>query len=231
MPELVSDCPRCGSSKVTFDVSAGVNLYKAHDWQVHREVFAVCRHCRHSTILAIADKDFKEAQSMRGDDWMRLPSLTGRVIVKGFLSIADVKAKDAPEALPPEIEAAYREGAKCMAVGCYNAGATMFRLCLDHATRALLPDQDEQGLTQNIRRSLGLRLQWLFRVGRLPEAFRDLATCVKDDGNDGAHAGNLSEDDADDLQEFAFVLLERLYTEPAKLKEAADRRAARRAVP
>jgi hypothetical protein len=51
---------------------------------------------------------------------------------------------------------------------------------------------------------------------------------VKDDGNDGAHRGTLGKADAEDLQDFTFELLERLYTEPARLKQAEERRKQRR---
>jgi hypothetical protein len=43
-----------------------------------------------------------------------------------------------------------------------------------------------------------------------------------------AHGGTLKNEDADDLLDFTVELLERLYTEPAKLKLAEERRKARR---
>ncbi|CAG9238659.1 hypothetical protein BGLA2_860017 [Burkholderia gladioli] len=104
----------------------------------------------------------------------------------------------------------------------------MFRLCLDFATKALMPD-DTPGLNAQGRRSLGLRMNWMFENNILPAALQDLAQCVKDDGNDGAHDGTLSAVDAEDLQEFTFELLERLYTEQKRLQIAKDRRAARHA--
>lgn len=78
------------------------------------------------------------------------------------------------------------------------------------------------------RRNLAPRLEWLFDNGRLPADLRDLSAAVKDDGNDGAHDGNLSEEDAEDIYDFAYALLERIYTEPARLKARAARAAARR---
>jgi hypothetical protein len=104
----------------------------------------------------------------------------------------------------------------------------MFRLCVDKATRAMLPKEDLHGLNAKIRRNLGLRLPWLLDNHVLPEALRDLSTCIKDDGNDGAHDGSLSKEDAEDVLDFTFALLERLYTEPARLRTANERRIARR---
>lgn len=154
-------------------------------------------------------------------------SLNNAFDVCGYLSLKDRNAEPPPEHLPTNVDAAFREGATCMTVKCFNAAGTMFRLCLDFATKALMPQDNVDGLNSKIRGSLGLRLNWLFDTGRLPEALHELATCVKDDGNDGAHDGTLTEVDAEDLQEFTFELLERLYTEPKRLELAKARRDAR----
>ena len=114
-------------------------------------------------------------------------------------------------------------------VGCYNAAGTMFRLCVDFATNELLPDMGlPGGPNSKQRRELGHRLQWLFDNGLLPEQLHGLASCVKEDGNDGAHRGSLTKEDAEDLIDFATALLERLYTEPKRLQLAEQRRTARR---
>lgn len=63
----------------------------------------------------------------------------------------------------------------------------------------------------------------------LPESLRELSKCVREDGNDGAHAGTLVKDDAEDLLDFTSALLERIYTEPERLIIAQKRRDARRA--
>jgi hypothetical protein len=110
----------------------------------------------------------------------------------------------------------------------------MFRLCLDLATKDLLPDESDTSIDQpnrKQRRDLGLRVPWLITNGFLPEALGDLAGVVKEDGNDGAHAGNIGREDAEDLLDFTHVLLERLYTEPARIALAAARRVERRQTP
>ncbi|NOY87164.1 MAG: DUF4145 domain-containing protein, partial [Deltaproteobacteria bacterium] len=103
----------------------------------------------------------------------------------------------------------------------------MFRLCTDLATRAMLPECEADGLNKKVRRSLGLRLPWLFDNDHLPETLRELSTCIKDDGNDGAHEGNLTKEDAEDILDFTFVLLERIYTEPKRIELANERRETR----
>ena len=72
-------------------------------------------------------------------------------------------------------------------------------------------------------------MPWLFEHGHLPADLRDLSTCIREDGNDGAHAGTLTKEDAEDLLDFTRELLERLHTEPAKLRLVEERRKARRA--
>ena len=148
--------------------------------------------------------------------------------VERYITTRDRANTPPPDYLPENIRLAFEEGSMCLSVKCFNAAGTMFRLCVDHATTALIPDANSNGLNSAIRRSLGLRLQWLFENGYLPQALRDLSHAVKEDGNDGAHAGLLTEQDAEDLLDFTVALLERLYTEPKRLELAIARRAARR---
>jgi hypothetical protein len=105
----------------------------------------------------------------------------------------------------------------------------MFRLVIDLTTRPLLPESEDQGRpNRKVCRDLGLRLPWLFQNGRLPLDLQELSHCIREDGNDGAHIGALTMPDALDLQDFTDALLERLYSEPERLKQAKARRDQRR---
>jgi len=81
------------------------------------------------------------------------------------------------------------------------------------------------------RRDLGLRLPWLIEHGLLPKELHDLSHCIKEDGNDGAHTGTLKKEDAEDMLDFTTALLERVYTEPERLRLAKERREQRRKPP
>jgi hypothetical protein len=156
-------------------------------------------------------------------------ALNDLVHIEGYISLKEFVAVAPPEHCPPHIEAVFREGAACLAVECFNAAGTMFRLCVDLSTREMLPPEDSDGgPNSKQRRDLGLRLPWLFDNGRLPEGLRDLSHCIKEDGNDGAHAGTLTKEDAEDLSDFTSALLQRVYTEPERLKLATERRERRR---
>lgn len=231
LPELTADCPRCEALKSTFDVS-GENFLgvTAHGWVTSHEVFGVCRACGRSTIFVLRLKDYEASHDAREPRfWQRQISFNRHFEVRGYVSLKDRDPRPSPDALPDDVAKAYAEGSRCMAAGCPNAAAAMFRLALDLATEPLLPPEDEPEPARRIRRDLGLRLPWLFDSGRLPVDLRALSDCVREDGNDGAHRGNISDEDAEDLQDFCFVLLERLFTERARLAAAEDRRKSRRA--
>ena len=91
-----------------------------------------------------------------------------------------------------------------------------------------MPADDAQGPNARTRRDLGLRLPWLFQNGFLPAALKELSACIREDGNDAAHSGTLRKTDAEDLLDFTTALLERIYTEPERLRLAQQRRDSRR---
>lgn len=232
MAELVADCPRCGASKITFDVIASHRVFdrQAYEWQLASEAFCICRHCHVSTTFRLNVRDPQFTPLFKGKGLSAYEGALNSVVgQRGYVSQKDMSGVQAPEHLPGEIEAAFREGATCLAVNCFNAAGAMFRLCVDLATQPLLPlEGDTNGPNARQRRDLGLRIQWLFDNQRLPNALHEVAKCIKEDGNDAAHRGSLSESDAEDLQDFTVILLERLYTEPKRLEEAAARRERRR---
>lgn len=229
MSELVADCPRCAAKKITFDLLAATMVHLQYRWQRWYEAFCVCRHCSNSTVFVLAQSDIKFEEAIEKFGLPRLPgSVNDFFSVERYISQHDRASLEPPEHVPEEIGAIFKEGAKCLTIDCCNAAGTMFRLCVDMASTALLPATDLDGLNSKIRRSLGLRLVWLFDNKVLPESLRELSHCIKEDGNDGAHAGTLTKPDAEDLLDFTVALLERLYTEPRRLEIAKERRNARR---
>lgn len=146
-----------------------------------------------TTIFVLSESVYKNYDYVHKVSLLKVEGALNKYVdVKGHISLKDTASVEPPEFLPEEIESAFREGATCLAVGCYNAAGTMFRLCIDRATRSMLPSEDMPGLNSKVRRDLGLRLPWLFENGLLPGGLKELSSCIKEDGNDGAHAGNLS---------------------------------------
>jgi uncharacterized protein DUF4145 len=232
LAQLVDDCPRCDARTTTFDVLATTEVLRVeYGWQAWREAFCVCRNCSQATVFHIADRETDSSELIRAAHGLdKIPgSATSYVNVEGFVSLKDEAHARAPEHTPPDIDAVFAEGATCLAVRCFNAAGVMFRTCVDLATRKLLPDGEAEGLNARVRRDLGLRLPWLFEHGLLPSDLKDLSTCIREDGNDGAHQATLTEHDAEDLLDFTNRLLERLYTVPGRLKMSEQRREKRRA--
>jgi Domain of unknown function (DUF4145) len=236
MPLLVANCPRCGAKSITFDVLAQTLRTTQYGWQHWYEAFSVCRKCHRSAIFLVAMKSEayhqRSGESVTGEQLMQYKgSLNDLFSVERYISIRDEAHHPPPEFLSDELANAFTEGATCFSVACYNASATMFRLCVDLVTRPLLPDPANAAVAQpnsKQRRDLGLRLPWLFDNKLLDVSLKELAKCIREDGNDGAHAGNLSKEDTEDILDFTTTLLERLVTEPKRLEQAEARRNARR---
>lgn len=228
MAELVADCPRCGAKRITFDLMSEAYVSMRHNWQKVYEAFCICRHCNRSTVFILFDAGIDESKYIEKFGLSKVSgSVNPLVRIQNHISQKDQNPTKTPEHLPEEIQSVFVEGATCLAVGCFNASATMFRLCVDLATKGRLPEEP-QAPNAKIRRNLGLRLEWLFENKILPDELKELSSCIKEDGNDGAHEGTLKEEDAEDLLDFTTALLERLYTEPERLKIAKERRDQRR---
>lgn len=214
---------------MSFDVTDAHIIREEYGWKNWYEAFCVCRHCKRATIFALSESVNSDYNHVHRKGLLNLAEALNRYTdVKGFVSLKDTAAKQPPDHLPEQMDLIFREGATCLSVGCYNAAGTMFRLCVDLASISMLPEGEGCGPNAKIKRNLGLRLPWLFDNGLLPEALRELSVCIKDDGNDGAHQGTLSEEDVEDLLDFTYVLLERIYTEPERLRLAKARREKRR---
>lgn len=228
MSELVANCPRCGSKEMTFDLWHQLPLYIQYDWQYWFEAFCVCRKCNRSTVFILSQKAISDKNEIKNGLANLKRAVNQLMKIEGYISLKDASSRKPPDYLSENIDAVFREGAACLSIKCFNAAGTMFRLCIDLATRAMLPAEEAEGLNSKVRRNLGLRLKWLLSNKILPEALGELSSCVKDDGNDGAHEGTLKEADAEDLLDFTYALLERIYTEPKRIELAKERRLARR---
>jgi hypothetical protein len=212
-------------------VLASNHIFSNWGWRKNWEAYCVCGHCDRGTIFVLSQDhqhDSSKFDRVKGQLQAIDGVINSLVSVEGFISVGDIGAVAPPEHLPENVLNAFKEGAKCLAVGCFNAAGTMFRLCVDMASTSKLPQEDVAGLNKAIRRSLGLRLPWLFDNHYLPDDLRQLSHCIKEDGNDGAHEGTLTEADALDLLDFTTALLERIYTQPEKVRLAGERRSQRR---
>jgi hypothetical protein len=63
----------------------------------------------------------------------------------------------------------------------------------------------------------------------MADSQRLLDRCIREDGNEAAHAGTLTRAEAEDRLDFTTALLERVFTEPERIRLAEERRKQRRA--
>jgi hypothetical protein len=160
MSLLIADCPRCGAKSITFDVSALVFKHRVYGWQDWYEVFSICRYCHRPTVFSIQQKspDLKIGGERPTIDAILEydAALNSFFIVDSCISLRDHVQHQAPEFLDENIANAFKEGAACFSIACYNAAATMFRLCVDLVTRPLLPDPSDKTVEQpNAKRETG----------------------------------------------------------------------------
>jgi len=195
------------------------------------EVFSVCRNCHLSTVFVMSPRTIDLPHAFSEKYTYSEGVVNEHLTLKGFISLKDLAAAKPPEHLPGDIARAFNEGSTCFSVNCFNAAVAMYRLCLDLATKSLLPQEDTPGLSEHGRRNLSPRLKWLFENKRLDHTLEDLSHCIKDNGNDGAHDGTVTDKDAQDVQDFTFELLDRLYTRPKRIELAKSRRDERHKTP
>ncbi|NLQ23399.1 DUF4145 domain-containing protein [Shewanella sp. S-1] len=224
----VTDCPRCKAQKTTFDVLAFAPVREIDSYQdtFYLEVPMQCRNCKQVSVISAnvtGRATFRDLNDLNEHKHLLYEFLD--VLV--FVTLADVKASAPPEHLPQNIHNAFVEGAKCYAAGCYNAAGAMFRLSLDLASKSQLPKDDT--LTNHRQKTnLADRLEWLFENNHWPVALKEMVTCIRQDGNDGAHDGELGEAEAFDIMDFSFMVLEKIYAEPERIRISQERRAIRK---
>ncbi len=229
MAELVADCPRCGARRITFDIRGSHELLpRRHNWEYQFEVLAVCRQCQRTTDFVLVTRlerheDVREVLSRKTLEQFPM-DLDQCFDVTGFICPKDLASVAPPDHVPDDIATAFREGATCCNVECWNAAAAMFRLCIDLATKAKLLKKDEANIPRHKREKLGPRLKWLFANNVLPDDLEELSTCIHEDRNDGT----LEKADALALRDFATALLDRIYTQPERLRLAKVWRKERR---
>jgi Domain of unknown function (DUF4145) len=233
MSILIYNCSRCQANRVTFDVIAQIFRHSEYGWKHWFETCCVCRNCSTPSLLLISLTEYEYSERFFQPNAVRdfEGSLSPLFKVERLIGLREHVSMPPPDLLPEQLRNAFMEGATCHSAACYNAAGTMFRLCIDLVTRPLLPDPNDASKEQpnsRQRRDLGLRLPWMFDHGILPNDLRELAICVKEDGNDGAHAGTLTKEEAEDLADFTFAFLNRLVSEPERVKRAAARRDERR---
>jgi transcription elongation factor Elf1 len=85
---LVGDCPRCGASRITFDLTSQTGVVEVrYDWQHWYEAFCICRHCGHRTIFFLSEAGINEGKVVCNIGLAKIEGAVNRFVrVEGFVS-------------------------------------------------------------------------------------------------------------------------------------------------
>lgn len=222
MTTIVAKCPHCSATEMTFLVRG----YSKKS-NFNGDVFCSCRRCNGSIILNLETTGILDFDAVSELDHIG-NSFIEELNVNYTPIVGEIQC---PDHVPEKIQDIFKEAARCVSAGCHNAAAAMFRLVVDMTTKSLLPDENSdepEKPNAKQRSSTYYRLEWLRTKGLVPADLWSLADCVREDGNDAAHDGTLTADEAADIADFTEALLLRLYTEPARIRAAKTRRKVRR---
>jgi len=110
MPELVADCPRCGSRRITFDVRAAKTIGIQYGWQNWYETFCICRHCGRATIFVLSESVNSDYEHVHKVGILKIEgALNNYLNVESYVSIKDQATVVPPEHIPNNIEAVFKE--------------------------------------------------------------------------------------------------------------------------
>ncbi len=236
---IVENCPKCGAIDRTFnanhfndcspyknydDIEYFEDVCSPYDKCKRYELLTVCDICHHAITFILAEHyDGERDEVITSDPPMNMEGLLNGIFeIEGIVRLCDNVARPTPEFIPRNIKATFKEGAECLSIQCWNAAGTIFRTCIDLTTK-------DQLAKKHHGKSLLKRIDCFFEEGKLSSDLKDLANCIRKDGNDGAHDATLTKYDAMDLFDFTMLFLENVYTNPNKIKNAVKRHAERKA--
>ncbi|MFV5312405.1 DUF4145 domain-containing protein [Acinetobacter schindleri] len=246
---LVYNCNFCNSQNIRLDVlKTTINTYKSYYNQIfYWQAFTQCSNCKKGMILHLeSDKkkidddiyldhrEKKEISLVVDLCTLSYTNINDHVFIKGLITPPLKQQNVCPIHVPEEIKNIFDEATKCLSMDCFVASGSMFRLCLDLVTKNLLEkwleenQASEQQPNKDQRNKLANRIDFLINQDKIPKRLKELAHCIRHDGNDSAHDGNTGEDEALDCLDFTEALLKEVYTFPAQIQEAEKRRLERR---
>ncbi|RSN79574.1 DUF4145 domain-containing protein [Acinetobacter vivianii] len=241
MSTFIFNCPSCSVKHSTFDIK-GFNR-KPNINCIYWEFYGVCRACENgcSIIAEMESRLLNEMSYKYGRHGLVAETeiFINKMVTSGISLNNDIiqnlkydpilpVSEQPPEYLPPNIKKFFLEATKCLSIGCHNASGAMFRLCLDSVTKEILEKNENLSPSSSDKKTIHSRLNWIFMNGILPANLESLSRNIKDDGNDAAHDGALNKEEAEDLLDFTYILLEQVFTIPKQVELAMLRRTDRR---
>jgi len=215
-------CPRCGrvSAFTLIDVapvtySSGwkqtpMGTLRDHDQQVAVLECNGCRQC----VVTIEEE---LVGGVRGGN-------SGTVTWRGIHWWPTPGANSFDPSVPADVASSYAEGVRCLSANAQHGAVALLRTSLAYIV------QDKGSDAAKAKNSLNDAIKQMATDGALPAALTDWATHIREMGNAGAHPdifGQVSVDEARDLQRLVEQLIQVLYVVPAGIAKARAGRPSR----
>lgn len=239
---LVHNCNFCGAKNIRFDVLTTTMHQSPYDSSAtYWQAFCQCSHCKKGCVLAIHGgpnfhilNRITHIESYPNLCILDKTNISDHFKIFKIIIPPNTKQVECPKYVPENIKNIFDEATKCLSVNCYVASGAMFRLCLDLVSKNLLekwicenpsnvnqPNKDQKEKLYN-------RINFLISENVIPKRLKELAHCIRLDGNDSAHDGTTGEHEALDCLDFTEALLTEIYTLTEQINEANRRRLERR---
>ncbi len=192
----IERCTRCGASGVAIEVMKKVEAgYDVTNMYTIYEYFGVCGLCRQGLIVGCFDYGGNE-----GLEYI-LPEINNGI----------------PEHLPENVRKFFVQGVDNLHQKNFDAAGLMFRKALEVALKRIIPDHNQCSLHKLIKKAAS--------SGNLTSELAEWADEIRILGNSAAHEDNpFSMDEAQQVSEFAKLVLNYVVTLPEKLRAAREKR-------
>ena len=124
----------------------------------------------------------------------------------------------APEHVPDDLAGHYVEALYNLQSKRFTSAGMMFRKVLEMATKRLAPATEKGTQKQSLKQRIGK----LEEAGKITHELRELADCIRDDGNEAAHEEDFDDETASRLQVFTYLFLTYTFTLPESVRIAQE---------
>ncbi|WP_307152968.1 DUF4145 domain-containing protein [Rhodopseudomonas julia] len=232
MPLIVKiDCPHCHTKSSGFEVHGGFRRSR----DVHRTPNGVPQYlyddwfllsCGRCLKCITAQYTFLDSKELSLENTLKRH---GSLESLGYRYEAHFPTEihlEEPEHLPEKVALPFRQAVSNISAQNWDAAGTMARKALDVATRDIARTriEDETKSKDTVKAWLKKRIQTLREEGLLTRDLSDLASILKDGGDEAAHDDEpYNAEDARKLIAYAQAFLTYAYTVPGMVKEVRER--------
>src|SRR5579875_1785339 len=212
MPSVILECPHCGAEKMGFNLVYQVPATVPPGQPAKYRVPAICFNCEEMVVLIFENTGQGQRQPTQCN---ADPTREGWAVVNTY---PKPKPSRCPSHTPDELKRVFLQAANALKRGDPDASGVMSRKVVDISTQRLL--EAESGNYRNIYQ----RVEAVAAKGLLTPELKEWAHELRLGGGDAAHDLNpFTQEEADELLEFAELYLTYVYTLPNRLKERRAR--------